>query len=183
MVTDLEETQPAPKGLQGAVTHTAESRLAGAGGAGGGAKLLQRSRGWGQRGGREVLRPEQGRKRGWDPRASAPVQHSLRGAFSLQTGMVSAGLSSGGNDQPKKEQKQTNKNQKQSPEDDVQLSYLKSLKMMLLKCCTQYASKFRKLSSGQRNGKGQFSFQSQRRAMPKNAQTTAQLCSSHMLAR
>ena len=34
-------------------------------------------------------------------------------------------------------------------------------------------SKFGKLSSGQRTGKGQFSFQSQRKAMPKNAQTTA----------
>ena len=32
-----------------------------------------------------------------------------------------------------------------------------------------------KLSNGYRTGKGQFSFQSQRRAMPKNAQTTAQL--------
>ena len=31
-------------------------------------------------------------------------------------------------------------------------------------------------------GKGQFSFQSQRKAMPKNAQTTAQLYSSHTLA-
>ena len=45
----------------------------------------------------------------------------------------------------------------------------------------QYASKFGKLSSGHRTGKGQFSFQSQRKAMPKNAQTTAQLHSSHML--
>ena len=36
-------------------------------------------------------------------------------------------------------------------------------------------SKFGKLSSGHRTGKGQFSFQSQRKAMPKNAQTTAQL--------
>ena len=32
-------------------------------------------------------------------------------------------------------------------------------------------------------GKGQFSFQSQRKAMPKNAQTTAQLHSSHMLGK
>ena len=32
---------------------------------------------------------------------------------------------------------------------------------------------YRKLSIGHRTGKGQFSFQSQRRAMPKNAQTTA----------
>ena len=48
---------------------------------------------------------------------------------------------------------------------------------------TQYASKFGKLSSGHRTGKGQFSFQSQRKAMPKNAQTTAQLHSSHMLVK
>ena len=54
---------------------------------------------------------------------------------------------------------------------------------MLWKCCIQYASKFGKLSSGHRTGKGQFSFQSQRKAMPKNAQTTAQLHSSHMLSK
>ena len=53
----------------------------------------------------------------------------------------------------------------------------------ILKCCIQYASKFGKLSSGHRSGKGQFSFQSQRRAMPKNVQTTAQLHSFHMLAK
>ena len=47
--------------------------------------------------------------------------------------------------------------------------------------CLKYASKFGKLSSGHRTGKGQFSFQSQRNAMPRNAQTTAQLHSSHML--
>ena len=39
---------------------------------------------------------------------------------------------------------------------------------MLWKCCTQYASNFGKLSSGHRTGKGQFSFQSQRKAMPKS---------------
>ena len=38
---------------------------------------------------------------------------------------------------------------------------------------------FGKLSSGHRTGKGQFSFQSQRKAMPKNAQTTTQLHISH----
>ena len=54
--------------------------------------------------------------------------------------------------------------------------------MVLLKCCTQYASKFGKLSSGHRTGKGQFSFQS-RRAMPKNVQPTIQLHLLHMLAR
>ena len=35
--------------------------------------------------------------------------------------------------------------------------------MMLLNCCTQYANKFGKLSSGHRTGKGQFSFPSQER--------------------
>ena len=64
---------------------------------------------------------------------------------------------------------------------EFQLSYFKSQKMMLLKCCTQHASKFGKLSSGHRTAKGQFSFQSQRKAMQR-IQTTAQLHSSHMLA-
>ena len=36
---------------------------------------------------------------------------------------------------------------------------------MLWKCYTQYVSKFGKLSSGHRTGKGQFSFQSQRKAI------------------
>ena len=54
---------------------------------------------------------------------------------------------------------------------------------MLWKCCTQYASKFGKLGSGHKIGKDQFSFQSQRRAMPKKVQTTAQLYSSHMLVK
>ena len=39
------------------------------------------------------------------------------------------------------------------------------------------------LSSGHRTGKVQFSFQSQRKAVLKNAQTTAQLHSSHMLVK
>ena len=55
--------------------------------------------------------------------------------------------------------------------------------MMLWKCCTQYASKFGKLSSSHRTGKGQIAFQSQRKALPKNAQTTAQLHSSHTLVK
>ena len=61
---------------------------------------------------------------------------------------------------------------------EFQLSYSKSWKMMLWKCYTQHASKFGKLSSGHRTGKGQFSFQSQREAMPKDAQTSTQLHSS-----
>ena len=45
----------------------------------------------------------------------------------------------------------------------------------LLKCYTQCISKFGKLSHGHRTGKGQFSFQSQRRAVPPNVQATRQL--------
>ena len=50
---------------------------------------------------------------------------------------------------------------------EFQLSYLKSWKMTLWKCCTQYASKFGKLSSGHRTGKGQFSFQFQKKGNAK----------------
>ena len=66
---------------------------------------------------------------------------------------------------------------------EFQWSYFKSWKMMLWKCCPQYASKFGKLSSGHRTGKCPFSFQSQRKAVPKNAQTTTQLHSSHTLVK
>ena len=40
-----------------------------------------------------------------------------------------------------------------------------------------------KTQYGYRTGKGQFSFQAQRKAMPKNVQTTTQLHSFHMLAK
>ena len=66
---------------------------------------------------------------------------------------------------------------------EFQLSYLKSQKMMLLKCCIQHVSKFGKLSSGHKTRKGQFSFQSQRKAMPKNIQTIIQLRLFHKLAK
>ena len=52
---------------------------------------------------------------------------------------------------------------------------------MLWKCYIQYVSKSGTLSSGHRTGKGQFSFQSQTKAMPKNSKTAAQLHSSHTL--
>ena len=42
---------------------------------------------------------------------------------------------------------------------------------------------YRFLKSGYRTGKGQFSFQSQRKTMPKNAQTTAQSHSPHTIVR
>ena len=54
---------------------------------------------------------------------------------------------------------------------------------MLLKCCTYYASNIGKLSSCHRTGKGQFSFQSQRKVMPNNFQITVQLHSFHKPAR
>ena len=39
---------------------------------------------------------------------------------------------------------------------EFQLSYFKSWKMMLWKCCTQFASKFGELSSGHKTGRGVF---------------------------
>ena len=53
----------------------------------------------------------------------------------------------------------------------------------MLKYCTQYVSTFGKLSSGHRVRKGWFSFQPQRKAMPKNVPTAIQLHSFYMLAR
>ena len=55
--------------------------------------------------------------------------------------------------------------------------------MRLLKCWTQYARKFGKLSSGHRTRKDEFSFQSQRMAVPKNVQTTMQVYSFLTLVR
>ena len=72
---------------------------------------------------------------------------------------------------------------KASGGDGIPMELFQILKDMLWKCCTQYASKFGKLSSGHRTGKDQFSFQSQRKAMPKNAQTITQLHSSHTLVK
>ena len=57
------------------------------------------------------------------------------------------------------------------------------LKDGAVKVLLSMSHKFRKLSSGYRTGKCQFSFQSQRKAMPKNAQTTTQMHSSHMLVK
>jgi len=67
--------------------------------------------------------------------------------------------------------------------DGIPVELFQILKDDAVKVCTQYVSKFGKLSSGHRTGKGQFSFQSQRKAMPKNAQTTAKLHASHTLVK
>ena len=72
---------------------------------------------------------------------------------------------------------------KASGGDGIPVELFQILKDDAVKVFTQYASKFRKLSNGHRTGKGQFSFQSLRKAMPKNVQTTAQLHSSHTLAK
>ena len=72
---------------------------------------------------------------------------------------------------------------KASGGDGIPSELSKILKDDALKFCTRYGSKFGKHSSGHRTGKGQFSSQFQRRAVPKNVQTTVQLYSFHMLAR
>ena len=72
---------------------------------------------------------------------------------------------------------------KASGGDGIPVELFHILKDDAVKVLTQCVSKFGKLSSGHRTGKGQFSFQFQRKAMPKNAQTTAQLYSSHMLVK
>jgi len=70
---------------------------------------------------------------------------------------------------------------KASEGDGIPVELFQILKDDAVKVLTQYVSKFGKLSSGQRTGKGQFSLPSRRKAMPKNAQTTTQLHSSHTL--
>ena len=72
---------------------------------------------------------------------------------------------------------------KASGDDGIPAELFQIPKDDALKVCTNYISKFGKLNSGHRTGKGQFSFQSQRKEMTKNAQTTAQLHSFHMLVR
>ena len=68
---------------------------------------------------------------------------------------------------------------KASGSDGIPSDLFQILKDDALKVLHSYISKFGKLSSGHRTGKSQFSFQSQRKAMPKNVQTTTQLHSSH----
>ena len=70
---------------------------------------------------------------------------------------------------------------KASEGDGIPVELFQILKDDAVKVLTQYVSKFGKLSSGHRTGKGQFSLPSRRKAMPKNAQTTTQLHSSHTL--
>ena len=68
---------------------------------------------------------------------------------------------------------------KASRGDGIPVELLQILKDDAVKVLHSICQQIGKLSSGQRTGKGQFSFQSQRKA--KNAQTTTRLNSYHML--
>ena len=72
---------------------------------------------------------------------------------------------------------------KASGGDVIPVELFKILKDDSVKVLHSICQQFRKLGSGHRTGKSQFSFQSQRRAMSKNAQSTAQFHLFHMLAK
>ena len=72
---------------------------------------------------------------------------------------------------------------KASGGDGIPTELFKILKDDAVEVLQSYVSKFGKLSSGYWIRKGQFSVQSQRRAMPKNVQAIIHLHSFHMLAK
>ena len=72
---------------------------------------------------------------------------------------------------------------KASGGDGIPVELFQILKDDVVKVLHSICQQIGRLSSGHRTGKGQFSFQSQRKAMPKNAQTTTQLHSSHILSK
>ena len=72
---------------------------------------------------------------------------------------------------------------KDSERDRIPVELFQILKYDAVKVLHSIVSIFGKLSSGHRTGNCQFSFQSQRRAMPKDVQTTIQFHSFHMLAK
>ena len=67
--------------------------------------------------------------------------------------------------------------------DGIQVELFQILKDDAVKVLHSIYQQIGKLSSGHKTGKGQFSFQFQRKAMPRNVQTTSQLHSSHMLVK
>ena len=69
---------------------------------------------------------------------------------------------------------------KASGGDEIPVELFQILKDDAVKVLHSICQYIWKLSSGFRTRKGQFSFQSQRKTIPKNVQTTAQLYSSHM---
>ena len=72
---------------------------------------------------------------------------------------------------------------KASGGDGIPVELFQILKDDAVKVLHSIHQNYVKLSSGHRTGKGQFSFQSQRKAMSKNAQTITQLHSSHTLVK
>ena len=72
---------------------------------------------------------------------------------------------------------------KASGGDGVRVELFQILKDDVVKVLHSICQKIWKLINGHKTGKGQFSFQSQRKAMPKNVQTITQLHLSHMLAK
>ena len=72
---------------------------------------------------------------------------------------------------------------KDSGGDGIPAELFQILKDDAVKVLYSIWQKIWKTQQGHMTGKGQFSFQSQRKAMPKNVQATAQLHSSHMLVK
>ena len=70
---------------------------------------------------------------------------------------------------------------KASGGDGIPVELFQILKDDAVKVLHSICQQMWKTQQWHRTGKGQFSFQFQRKAMTKNAQTTAQLHSSHML--
>ena len=68
---------------------------------------------------------------------------------------------------------------KASGGDGIQVDLIQILKDDAVKVLHSIYQQIWKTQQWHRTGKGQFSFQSQRKAMPKNAQTTTQLHSFH----
>ena len=72
---------------------------------------------------------------------------------------------------------------KASGGDGIPVELFQILKNDAMKVLHSICQQMWKTQQGHRTGKGQFSFQSLRKAMPKNAQTTTQLHSSHTLVK
>ena len=72
---------------------------------------------------------------------------------------------------------------KSSGSDGIPVELFQILKDDAVKVLHSICLQIWKTQQGQRTGKGQCPFQSQRKAMPKNAQTIAQLHSSHTLVK
>ena len=72
---------------------------------------------------------------------------------------------------------------KASGGDGIPVELFQILKDDVVKMLHSICQQIWKLSRGHRTGKGQCSFQSQRKAIQKNVQTTTELHSSHMLVK